>query len=347
MKMILTRNSDKIKHRKLPNDVKVTSIVINQQVPAIWKLDSDDEQFATCLSCVTQPCISYQDNEIGHSELKDFASSSSRKVCATNAITWPEFSEHPVINEDDCINCGVCAERCPAKAIYLSESTAIVNHTNTLEVTDSLDEHNSSLDSLKAADISGHYLSPSQKICEISLTKIEALKRKYFLDTNLLVRNLLNALGVHSIAYRQGVQYSTIDVLGVHQGYYIAVEVELDNSLIDTPRNLITSAAILYERHNWVKSDTKFLSIGLKFPNKREEFWNVLDDINDVLGIKINFSTILSLFFLIWLRQPFKIDKDQYFIYKTPSKDIRSTIGSTQELKYISKGFLGILEPEK
>lgn len=345
--MILTQKNAKSIQKKLSKESDIKSIVLTPETPAVWKHNNGYEQPATCLSCIDQPCISYKQEELKFSELNDFARDQTTNICATNAIDWPSSSDYPVINEDQCINCGLCAERCPAKAIYLTEKSAVVNFSSLLENTENIDEHYDSLNHLKAAVISGNYLIPSQNSCVNSIEKINQLKVNENLGDNLLIRNILQALGVKSAAYRQGVQYSTVDIVGVYNGDYLAVEVELDNSLIDTPRNLITSAAILYERHNWDKSNTKFLSVGLRFPNKREEFWNVIEDIDQILNIKINFATVLSLFFLIWLRKPFKIEKNQYFIHKNNKKNIRGAIGTFDELNYISKGYLGILESEK
>lgn len=345
--MLLNHKKNGKKPKVLSNTFKVSSIIINHKKSATLKDINGNEQEASCMSCIDQPCMTYSKKELQVSELRDFASDINTNVCATNAIKWDDTLEYPTINEGECIACGVCATRCPPKAIYITENSAKINITNLLPDASSNEEHREHLDHLNTAKISGEFFVPTQESCENSINKINKLKLTQKLDPNLLVRNLLISLGVKSIAYRQGVQYSTIDVIGVYEGNYIALEVELDNSLIDTPRNLITSAAILFERHGWLKQNTKFFSIGLKFPNRREEFWNVLEDIDKILDIKINFLTVVGLFFLVWLRKPFIASDERYYIHNNKEKSIRNSLDAEEQLTKIRKGFLGLLEPEK
>lgn len=334
-------------HRELPNNINIISISISPNEPAKWIDSTENEYNAACLNCIDQPCIRYNDKELETPKLNDFSKSLDSQVCATGAIKWDDTLNEPHINEDTCILCGICAVRCPTKAIYLTENSAKVSTNDIVIPSLDIEKHQESIDSLEKASLEGYYYIPTQKSCENALVKIESLNRSF---ENLLVRNLLNTLGFEALSYRVGVQYSAIDVIGFYNGKYIAVEVDLGgDSMLDTPRNLIASAALLFERHKWDREHTILISIGKYFPRNRGEFWEVIQDINKILNIKINFSSILALFFLLWLRHPFKIENNQYFEESTMknNQSIRALIGNEKELKNIKQGYMAILETDK
>ncbi|WP_233141824.1 4Fe-4S binding protein [Aggregatibacter actinomycetemcomitans] len=273
---------------------------------SIWNISIENMK-SYCLSCYDKPCIRFNSDIIKELELlfEEFPIDRNYKVCPTNAIYLNEGV--PIVNNDLCIFCGACISNCPA------------NITT-----------------------KGEYITITESLLEIISSRINKLRKSKKLNPNILVRNLLLSLGWKAGSYKEGVQYSSIDVLAKKDKLNLVVEVELDNQLIDTPRNLITYLALLVERHKWDKDNIKLLSIGMSLPNNREEFWNVIDDINNILNVKINISTILNLIYLVLTRKEFDISNDNMFFIET--KSLRNKDSS---LDNISLGYLGIFEPYK
>ena len=48
---------------------------------------------------------------------------------------------HPIINADDCVGCGICADACPQEVIEISGGTAeVVNEESCIACGDCLEE---------------------------------------------------------------------------------------------------------------------------------------------------------------------------------------------------------------
>ena len=204
---------------------------------------------------------------------------------------------------------------------------------------------------IRKARVVGYHQIPNQENLSILMERLKALiegKTKK-IDINLFARNLLRSQGYLAISYLQGIQYSTIDVIARNkQGNQetLVVEVEPTNA-IETPRILLVALAIMVERHQLNDKNAKLLSLGLVFPNNREEFWNVLEDVKNVLDLDILFITIPSLIILLWLA---KNTQFSTFINQALSQDkrnLRTLLDIENDLIEVSLGFERIFESSK
>ncbi len=57
----------------------------------------------------------------------DFPADRNNSVCPTGAITWPHDEASPIIDGEACISCGLCVNRCPVRAIFLSTDRAHIH----------------------------------------------------------------------------------------------------------------------------------------------------------------------------------------------------------------------------
>jgi hypothetical protein len=88
---------------------------------------------------------------------------------------------------------------------------------------------------------------------------------------------------------------------GIKQG---VVEVEFgDEAILDAPRDVLDDIAVFVSRHGWKKDDIVAVIVGDVLPNRRSEFWHIIKDIRDVLGIEIATVTVLALMLLVWERR--------------------------------------------
>lgn len=315
--------------------MKINLITINHNHP-VWNILGEKIQ-SYCISCNDRPCINFKLDTVNEITrlFNDLPTDRNYKTCPTNSIQWDSHNNAPTINADTCIVCGVCIHNCPVKAIYIENDKVEIAYINKENLFQQIDVSPDTL-------IDGEYAKITESLLEKITTKIIEYKQKGELNPNLLVRNLLLSLGWKAVSYKEGVQYSSIDVLAKKEEFNLAVEVELDNQLIDTPRNLITYLALLVKRHQWDKNNTKLLSVGMNLPNNREEYWNVINDIDEILNIKINVSTIPYLIYLLLTRRELEIVNDNLFL--TKEKTLRNNDNSLDE---IPLGYLGIFEPYK
>lgn len=283
---------------------------------------------AFCIHCPDRPCFSY--GRIFKEKVTEFPVDTNVGVCPTGALTWNESAQIPSIFNDKCILCGSCLARCPAKCLYVKDDQIHIN-SEPIQV-----KNPSYLRKLlNFASIRGWYIRPNKETISLILNKIMIAKR---LNPNILVRNILLSLGWYAISYKEGVQSSTMDVLAWKDGISMAAEVEFNN-LIDTPRNLIAYLPLLVTRHHWNPEFSVLLAVGLSLPRRREEFWNVAEDVCSILGIKIRVVSVVSLICCVLTRLPLHI---------TPGSPFPAIFARRPTLlTSIPPGYLGIFEPEK
>lgn len=308
------------------------------QIP-LWRSGpslSQWERNAFCIHCQDRPCIRYGD--IFSEKTIEFPMDMNASVCPSGAMSWNKKDEIPEIDHDRCILCGSCLANCPAKCLYIKDNRIQIN-VDPVRIPDPRFLRMQ----LNSVAVAGWYACPSVEIASLMAQRIASMKGK-ILNPNILVRNVLRSLGWNAISYREGVQASTMDVLAWKDGITMSAEVEFGNQLINTPRNLIAYLPLLVERHHWNPASSILLAVCLSLPRRREEFWNVVDDVYHVLGLKIRIVTIIQLMFLVLTRQRFPIANNMPFpIVLNRMENLRQNLIFT----HIPQGYLGFLEPEK
>lgn len=137
---------------------------------------------------------------------------------------------------------------------------------------------------------------------------------------NYLIKALCDKLGLEAHFHRKGDVNERYDVLidDTSNNYKIVSEVVIPSiAMLDAPRNLLDDIAVLVNRRG-VKIDSLIpLVICWDFPNNRTDYWNVVNDIKDVLGIEIKTCSILSLAVLAWTENGFDARSDYYYLNPT------------------------------
>lgn len=163
-----------------------------------------------------------------------------------------------------------------------------------------------------------------------------------------LIENLLGKLNV-SIKYpRKGDNNTRYDARiflenEVTEG---VVEIEVPSTaMLDAPRNLLDDIAVICNREKKIKENLIPIVICWTYPNKRTDYWNVVEDINKVLNLKLKTISIMSLAVMYWLEIPLDLKKDTFYLNtanNTVTEILERAIDEKVELKILEGYFAPI-----
>jgi len=121
----------------------------------------------------------------------------------------------------------------------------------------------------------------------------------------LLARNLMICNGVPFLIRRLGDTNMRIDGIFYSGDRRLGVaEIEYsDGAILDAPRDLLDDCAVLHARYGIPLKAIDPMVISLRFPNKRSEYWQVIQDVHQVLGIRIGSITIGALLIAMWINR--------------------------------------------
>jgi hypothetical protein len=172
------------------------------------------------------------------------------------------------------------------------------------------------------------------------------------LDPNgfrLLIEALCDKLGLQTHFPRKGDVNERYDVLigNSTDKYKIVAEVEIPSTaILDAPRNLLDDIAVLVSRRATKANDLTPLVICWDFPNNRTDYWNVVQDIKNILDIKIKTCSILSLAVLAWTKNTFDARSDTYFLH-TNQNTLQSMLDILKAHDIDEKLYNGFFYPVK
>lgn len=274
---------------------------------------------ASCLNCTFPACMRYRDNEYLCEEFVNFAPNRDDSVCPFGAIGYTREGSFPEIDSSRCIACGLCAERCPIGAIYLDGSSMRVSCS-------------SSADCLRAI-ASGEDARSLQKASIAELSEIEQIKHAGDLierldlvykqlnrsrasnDAMLLFgRNLLIGAGLKASLGRVGVVTTRMDAVYVGAECAGAIEMEFQTDSLSTARNLLDDLVMMAERNGIAVENNTPIALYALFPNTRQGYYQVCDDINAVLGIQIRTLSLAALLILVWCGKKLRFDAENFVL---------------------------------
>ncbi len=284
---------------------------------------------ASCLHCHDAPCYHYATGEGECSSLPNLPADRNDDVCPTGAVSIDPHSGAAVVDSTRCIFCGVCVSRCPVGAIHLLPNigAVVIDAANARFVrTPHYSETDmfTSRDLLRKAERTGLLIQESDGlIAEINRRLVGIRSQLTDNFPNHLARNLIRTAGIAVDMRRTGNNHLRVDLVMGSEGIkHGVVEVEFgDEAILDAPRDVLDDIAVLVSRHGWSGPDTVALIVGDVLPNRRSEFWRIIKDIREVLGIQIGVVTVLALMLVVWARQrlPSNINRLAYTDCDTPS----------------------------
>lgn len=282
----------------------------------------------SCIRCPTAPCINYSEDELRPAALSDFPYDALSSVCPTGAIKWPLQMTSPTVQQDLCISCGLCIARCPVRAIAFDEDGAFVNDltdNHWLEVSAFVTEQSVAdlTQAFQGIPETGSYREETyEALARLKAGVAEAIREQGPQFPNLFCRNLLLALGFSAGMRRRGDQSMRVDILLGPPGVGVGIaEVETGGAIIEAPRNVLDDVAVLVSRYGVRQTAMTCVIVTDSLPNARSEYWQVLKDIKNVLGIRIASLTIGALVVALWSRTKlsFGTSGDYYIDVDSPS----------------------------
>jgi len=294
------------------------SILQRPQKPSIYDIGGE-KRVSSCLGCLNPRCMKFSPAElqIDTEQFADFPLDLNDSVCPLGAIIWEKDSLTPRIIQDQCINCGICARRCPFGAIFSKGEVAVI-HSGEKEISfveanmQNKEAQNTQIASLLECHHRGQYLIPSE--CSISnlYDRLDQINTEAQFP-NLIVRNLFLVLGNRCIIRRRGDVYLRIDAIITDKSSVGIAEVDFHKDSLEGPRAILDDIAVLSSRYQISKDAIIPFIISLEFPSRRTEYWRVIKDISKVLKIKIHSLTLGALCVLVWSNMDVFISNVDFF----------------------------------
>jgi ferredoxin len=279
-------------------EVTTINFGVGGRPPTVTLADGRSGQ-GSCLGCHDTPCMLKSPSEsIVASALENFPGDPSDAVCPTEAITWDAARQVIQVDSELCIGCGLCVTRCPYGAIYLErEETAAVLTNDPNKMVAGADAKPSP--HVHPAPLRSGRLGRSTSVALTRLpSSIGALSD---VAAAVFIRNVLHELGVKCRVRRRGDTNVRIDaVTSFDDGLIGVVEIELTGAVLDSPRALLEDIAILHTRYAMPIGVICPISVVLALPNGRSEYYQVITDIERVLGICCRTFTVGALVLLLW-----------------------------------------------
>ncbi|MED0661134.1 4Fe-4S binding protein [Bacillus smithii] len=370
MSRIFKQKESKVIPKLFSPNSPPTKIIYKQNEPAKIMLENNEVVIGSCLKCTDTPCLNYQEEELINNAFPAFPQDNAINVCPTEAITLDADAGSPTIDASRCIACGLCAARCPSGAIYFkkqivpsllaknkkeeiiatvnTEPSKYIKEFDELSQQDNMEIVKSNKLILKLLPKEGNFIDETDEIFKGIYDKIFNLSVDAQFP-NILTRNLLLQTGISCSIRRKGDVNLRMDaVLGPPGTDAGVLEVELASiGILDSPRNMLDNIAVLHSRYGIETNTLTPLIVSMSLPNTRTEYYRVINDIKNVLNLKINTLTIGALFIFVWNNKLLDLRNSDFYV-DSEHLSIRDNITARLGRKInLSEGFYSILEAGK
>lgn len=137
----------------------------------------------------------------------------------------------------------------------------------------------------------------------------------------IYVNKLLHNFGIENELKRIGDVNMRIDSIGKIGNMTVLISIEFGNDMVSLPRKLLEGFAIMHNRYKIDKDKIVLISVIQKLPNKRSDFYQVIDDILKILKIKIYTLPINEITKLLKMNKKFSDYNLENFFISRKSKN--------------------------
>ena len=281
----------------------------------------DGEFSGCCCNCKDKYCLEYSPHELHSDFFNSFPHNTSRRVCPTNAIS--NSDETITISQSQCIGCGICISRCPFSAFaFDTETGKCFVQNNDSKIPDSLIEQEKQIEYFRSLQSDSKYDNVT-----VPFLDDKALRLINSSDASeIIVRNFLVNLGFTANSNAQGNQHNRIEFFALVDDKYLIGECETGNDVLSVSRRILDDLAVLVSRYSVNLEDIIPLAVINRLPNKRTDYYEVIEDINKVLGIQIHTITYACLFFLNLFNIKLSVEDFKLFILNRQSSELNSIL---------------------
>ena len=289
--------------KTLKSGLVPVSVEISPGKPGVVLFSDGSRSATSCLRCLVPPCMEYADAEVISASLPDFPADRNPAVCPSGAISRTDGGA-PVIAAVDCMLCGICASRCPVGAIRMVPYAVVDDvRRESFPETDDPALAAATLAAFATVPHSGEFLIESDMVVDdLRLRLVAAWNRNGDHFPDHLARNLLIAAGAGAAMRRKGDNAARMDIaLGPPWPIFGCAEAEFgDMAVLEAPRDLMDDVAVSVGRLGKDKASICALVVTDVLPNRRSEYWRIIQDVRRVLGVSIGTVTVLALCLLVW-----------------------------------------------
>lgn len=288
-----------------------------------------------CCRCKNKPCAFYSEKELKSERFSQFPKNPSNRVCPVNAIQFDTVGVAS-INNDECIHCGLCVYRCPFAAIQFNSHKGTCNINSEIGnylVSCSDDEQKMFIDESNNIPSEICYEPITTSFAASYTQKIKIGGISFSDISEIIVRNTLLNLGCTCNVNAQGNQHNRTEFFAEDGDSIIIGESEITSTdTLSVNRRILDDMAVLISRYGYSKESILPLSVINGLPNKRTDYYEVIKDIKNILGVQISTITyhILFMLHLYQIRlskevlEKFYIDKDHLSLIEPTSEVIKN-----------------------
>jgi Fe-S-cluster-containing hydrogenase component 2 len=285
--------------------------------------------------------------------IKNFSSDPNRDVCPVGAIDWDSSNEVPSIDSAKCIGCGLCVMRCPIGAIGLVDDKAHVStipesedndFVSLVKISEQKDLHLAQISELPQID-SASPIYKDDKVEEI----VKAIAKLPEAQQKIAVRSALMISGISTTLTRKGDVHARADgLISTADGLRGPIEIEFGTDSLEAIRAILDDVAVLHSKFSIDLKDQDPLIVFHVLPRVRQGYWQVVSDIQEILGVRVHTVSLGGLMLLVWNSRRLSSEDLVNLSPNSTSTSIRSLFETVLERKIMLKiGQGGVLEPEK
>ena len=296
-------------------------------------LDAGDESHqSACLRCPDRPCFSFADEDVTAPALGYLVSPDLRAdVCPFGALEWAFDDGSPRVKPERCAGCGLCVRRCPVGAIGLHEGVAQVCLTSDLNVTLVMEDaafyerREVVADVVRRAAVTGHVSDDRAALGAVERMAARAVSQSAF---RLLARNALLVMGLEAQLSKVGDNHSRIELTFSDGELLGLAELDPGGDLLDASRRLLADVAHAIATRGVEADSLRPAIVCGCLPNVRTDVYNLLIDIEDVLGMSVAALPIVALVAPVMAR----CSVEEFMVLAAAYEDPESGVLSLAEL---------------
>lgn len=290
----------------------------------------------SCASCSSQPCIKYTTSDIEPAAFASFEKNPSNRVCPTSAIRI-DAEGVAVIDSNLCIRCGLCIHRCPFAAIQFSilEDSCSISSASEYMTESTISAQNNQIKKLKSLPKHIKFNKITQTFCSDYQHRLRSREKKVSDLSEITVRNSFINLGCPCATKPAGNNHIRTEFFAQIENKVIIGESEITNTdTLSVCRRILDDLSVLISRNGFKYDDIIPVAVINGLPNRRTDFYEVITDINNVLGIQISTITYYLLFILNLFNisltisdlKRYVVDKESFSLIEVIQKHILNII---------------------